>query len=105
MSDKSDEFLRINAPRVVRAQQQLELVRNSAKSMRIDDDTLNCLLGEFARGRPAPPEPASEPASEPATPPGNAIISQAGVPYADLPTVQLIDKMIALGAILADRRT
>lgn len=32
-------------------------------------------------------------------------VSRAGVPYEDLPTTQLIDKMVAIGAIVATRRS
>lgn len=66
MTDKTAEFVRINEPRVNRAQQQLNLVRKSAASMRIDDDTLNQLLGEF--GRPAGERLTETPVEIPLTP-------------------------------------
>jgi len=108
MPDKLAEFRRINEPRVDKILASLGHIEKSATSMRIDEHEVKLLLHpvrirvDYLRGfaaeqlTPAQPEPTEIKATAP--------VSQAGVPYADLPTTQLIDKMIAIGAILAERR-
>lgn len=122
MTTKEEKFARINAPRIARAVHQMELVLASAKSMRVHEID----VAKLAKPLDAPYKDLRDPLAveilaEPngdLTPAGEKVaeavtenlqeaapaISRAGVPYEDLPTTQLIDKMIALGAILATRR-
>jgi len=114
VTDKIAEFRRINEPRVEKILASLGHIEKSAASMRIDPETFRALIEPIRRhvrgGHEGPRERAHgssikvevqhEPTEIKATP----HVSQAGVPYADLPTTQLVDKMIAIGAILAERR-
>lgn len=109
MTDKITEFRRINEPRAMRMLEQLGHIQKSAASMKIDASEVGMMLAPVRKamnlpgvtGRPVEPARETPVATEiKATPP----VSQAGVPYADLPTTQLVDKMIAIGAILAERR-
>lgn len=114
---KLDDFQRINRPRAERAIHQLDLIEASAKSMRIHELDIARLLSDVhatlaridcqdareAIGAPvsvSKPDPAPEAPHEAQSAPVALYKDRLG----DLPNQNLIDMMIACGAILQDRR-
>jgi len=105
---KTDEFRRINDPRVNAAIEKLKLIEKSAQSMRIDAKDIADLLAPLiaeAEGMsgdpvPTPPEVDDMRLIEPTRPVKAEMPSLEG-----LSTQQLVDRMIAIGAILSNRRS
>ncbi len=124
MSDKTQELNRINEPRVRRVLDQLTFIEKSAASLRAPELDVATLLKPVATKLAQLYEGAVEAAPAPvATPLGAAPIDTPSVatplgaapiatpPVAremedlqELTTQQLVDRMIACGALLAERR-
>ena len=111
MSDKVNEFHRINDPRAKRAMDQIELIEKSAASMRLPEERAKLLqrIANYLTPSQGPmPTPAHAPHGREvmggkhveATP----RVAKEMSAMANLSTQQLIDRMIACGAELAKRR-
>lgn len=121
MTDKISEFRRINEPRAQRAVEQLNHIAKSAASMKMheidvakllepvtaklaelrDQDAVDIIEGTAPRNVPASADWMDGPGTGPApTPPVAREMEQ----LENLTTQQLVDRMIACGAILAERR-
>lgn len=119
MTDKISEFRRINEPRAMRMVEQLNLIKKSAASMRIADDEVRMMMSPVFKAvddmrpaiakafeRPAPAQirslaPMGGNFEEPFA---SAPVAKEMGALADLTTQQLVDRMIACGAELANRR-
>lgn len=113
MADKITDFRRINEPRALRMLEQLGHIQKSAASMKVPQTEVNQMLApvfaalEKLRGRPLG---ASNQQVRDADRPKPQMI-EATIPVSNeiahlegLSTQQLIDRMIACGAVLATRR-
>lgn len=108
MSDKTQELNRINEPRVRRILDQLTFIEKSAASLRAPELDVATLLKPVA-AKLAQLQDADAVAFEAtgeltpapvATPP----VAREMGDLQDLTTQQLVDRMIACGAMLAERR-
>lgn len=109
MSDKTKELNRINEPRVRRILDQLTFIEKSAASLRTHELDMARLLAPvharlaelldddaIAEVAPAPIAPVEVAATPP--------VAREMGDLQDLTTQQLVDRMIACGAMLAERR-
>ena len=111
MSDKTKELNRINDPRVRRILDQLTFIEKSAASLRAHELDVVALLKPVATklaqmqdadavAFEATGELAPAPVEVAATPP----VAREMGDLQELSTQQLVDRMIACGALLAERR-
>lgn len=119
MTNKLSEFRRINAPRIQRALDQIGHIEKSAASMRISDADLAELVkplfdkaASITNSTPSSTPNDNPPAQAASDTHENAVFPPATTPVAreiaksleSLCTQQLVDRMIACGAVLAARR-
>ena len=104
MTNKQSEFERINRPRAERAAAQVDLILNSAASMRLERDVALDLLAENGLLLTTEEDTRPQGPSEPHRPAQSLHVEERKAELSKLDTQSLVDIMIAAGALRQDRR-